>query len=94
MNIRFYIDPETDLPHIYNHDVKEEEVEDVLDSPREDRPGRDDSRVAIGQTQGGRVLRVIYVRDPQPDSVFVVTAYELSGKPLLAYRRRLRKKGK
>jgi len=94
VNIRFYVDPETDLPHIYNHDVKEEEVEDVLDSPREDRPGRGDSRVAIGQTRGGRVLRVIYVRDPQPDSVFVVTAYELSGKPRLAYRRRLRKKGK
>ncbi len=94
MNIRFYIDPETDLPHIYNHDVEEEEVEDVLDSPREDRPGRDGSRVAIGQTRGGRLLRVIYVRDPQPDSIFVVTAYELSGKPLLAYRRRLRKKGK
>ena len=94
MNIRFYIDPATNLPHIYNHDVEEEEVEDVLDNPGEDRPGRDGSRVAIGQTRGGRLLRVIYVHDPQPDSVFVVTAYELSGKPLLAYRRRLRKKGK
>jgi hypothetical protein len=94
VNIRFYIDPETDLPHIYNHDVEEEEVEDALDSPGEDRPGRDGSRVANGQTRGGRLLRVIYVRDPQPDSVFVVTADELSGKPLLAYRRRLRKKGK
>jgi len=93
VNIRFYIDPATNLPHIYNHNV-EEEVEDVLDNPGEDRPGRDGSRVAIGQTRGGRLLRVIYVRDPQPDSVFVVTAYELSGKPLLAYRRRLRKKGK
>jgi hypothetical protein len=94
VNIRFYIDPATDLPHIYDHDVEEEEVEDVLDNPGEDRPGRDGSRVAIGQTRGGRLLRVIYVRDPQPDSVFVVTAYELSGKPLLTYRRRLRKKGK
>jgi len=94
VNIRFYIDPATNLPHIYNHDVEEEEVEDVLDNPGEDRPGRDGSRVAIGQTRGGRLLRVIYVRDPQPDSVFVVTTYELSGKPLLAYRRRLRKKGK
>ena len=74
--------------------MEEEEVEDVLDNPGEDRPGRDGSRVAIGQTRGGRLLRVIYVRDPQPDSVFVVTAYELSGKPPLAYRRRLRKKGK
>ena len=94
MDIRFYIDPATDLPHIYNHDVEEEEVEDVLDSPGEDRPGRDGSRIAIGQARGGRFLRVIYVRDPKPDSVFVVTAYELRGKPLLAYRRRLRKKGR
>ena len=27
MEIRFYIDPETDLPHIYNHQVREQEVE-------------------------------------------------------------------
>jgi hypothetical protein len=95
VNLRFYIDPETGLPHIYNHDVDEEEVEDVLDSPGEDRPGRDGSRVAIGQTRDGRFLRVnIYVPDPQPDSVFMVTAYDLCGKPLLAYRRRLRKKGR
>ncbi len=94
MNIRFYIDPETGVPHIYDHDVEEEEVEEVLDSPGEDRPGQDGSRVAIGQTRGGRFLRVTYVRDPQPDSVFVVTAYDLRGKPLLAYRRRLRKKGR
>jgi uncharacterized protein DUF4258 len=80
--------------HIYNHDVDEEEVGEVLESPGEDRPGRDGSRVALGQTRGGRFLRVIYVRDPQPDSVFVVTAYDLRGKLLLAYRRRLRKKGR
>jgi Domain of unknown function (DUF4258) len=94
VNIRFYIDPETGSPHIYNHDVDEEEVEDILKSPGEDRPGRDGSRVALGQTHGGRFLRVIYVRDPQPDSVLVITAYDLRGKPLLAYRRRLRKKGR
>ena len=29
MNIRFYEDPETGLPHIYNHGVTEDEVEDV-----------------------------------------------------------------
>lgn len=92
MNIRFYIDPETRLPHIYKHGVEEEEVEEVLENPGEDRPGRDGARVVLGQTRAGRFLRVIYVRDPQPDSVFVVSAYDLRGKPLLAYRRRLRKK--
>jgi len=82
------------LPHIYNYDVDQKKVEEVLDSPGEDRPGRDGSRVALGQTRGGRFLRIIYVRDSQPDSVFVVTAYDLRGKSLLAYRRRLRKKSK
>ena len=48
MNIRFYIDPETELPHIYRHDVNEDEVEDVLLKPGEDRPGKENSRIAIG----------------------------------------------
>ncbi len=29
MDIRFHIDPETGLPHIYEHEVDESEVEDV-----------------------------------------------------------------
>lgn len=65
---------------------------DVLEKPAEDRPGREGSRVALGQTNAGRYLRVIYVTDPAPDSVFVITAYELTGKPLAAYRKRRRKK--
>lgn len=92
MNIRFYYDPETNLPHIYNHNVDEKEVEEILLNPGEDRLGRDDSRVAIGQTMAGRYLRVIYVPDPQSGSVFVITAYELTGKPLTAYRKRKRQK--
>jgi hypothetical protein len=94
VNVRFYIDPETQLPHIYHHDVSEAEVEEVLRGPGEDRPGQEGSRIAIGQTSAGRYLRVIYVPDPEPNSVFVVTAYELKGKPLTAYRRRRRRKRK
>ena len=48
--------------------------------------------MAIGQTEAGRYLRVIYVPDPEPDSVFVITAYELRGEVLTAYRRRKRKR--
>ena len=94
MNIRFYLDPETDQPHIYGHAVAEDEVADVFTNPGEDRPGREGSRVAIGKTRAGRYLRVIYVPDPEPDSVFVITAYGLRGKPLTAYRRRRHQKGK
>jgi len=91
VNIRFFIDPQTGEPHIYNHGVSEDEVEDILLRPGEDRSGREDSRVAIGQTRSGRHLRVIYVPDPEPDSIFVITAYDLRGRPLAAYRRRRRK---
>ncbi len=94
MNIRFYVDPETGRPHLERHGVTENEVADVLLRAGEDRPGGEGSRVALGQTRAGRFLRVIYVPDPQPKSVFVLTAYELKGKPLSAYRRRSRRRGR
>jgi hypothetical protein len=92
MEIRFYLDPDTELPHIHEHGVTEDEVKGVLRRPGEDRPGTEGSRVALGQTSGGRYLRVIYVPDPEPNSVFVITAYELTGKALTAYRRRRRRR--
>ena len=94
MHIRFYIDRETGYPHVFSHGVEENEVQDVLMSPAEDRPGREGSRIAIGRTRGGRYLRVIYVPDREPDQAFVITAYELRGKPLAALRRRMRRKGR
>lgn len=92
MKARFYIDPKTGQPHIHNHGVSESEVEEVLQHPGEDRPGSEGSRVVIGRTSGGRYFRVIYVPDPELDSVFVITAYDLRGKPLQAYKRRRRRK--
>ena len=92
MQIRYHIDPTTGLPHIYRHDVSEQEVEDILGRPLQDIRGRDDSRIAIGQTGEGRYLKVIYVPDSVPDSVFVITAYELGPKAKRAIRRRGKKK--
>jgi hypothetical protein len=92
LQARFYIDPTTGSLHIHNHQVDEDEAVEVLEQPGEDRAGREGSRVALGQTASGRYLRVIYVPTADPDSVFVITAYELTGKTLAAYRRRLRKK--
>lgn len=89
MRIRFYIDPETGMPHIHRHGVREDEAEDVLSNPGEDRPGKEGSRIAIGQTAGGRYLRIIYVPDPDPESVFVITGYELKGTAISRKRRRL-----
>lgn len=94
MDARFYIDPVTGFPHVHLHGVDEDEVEDVLASPSEDRPGRDGSRIAVGRTSGGRYIRIIYVPDQEPNKVFVITAYELRGKPLTAFRRRMRRRGR
>ena len=92
LQIRFYLDPENDEPHIHRHNVAESEVEDVLRQPLEDRPGRDGARVAVGRTSGGRYLRVVYVPGPEPQAIFVVTAFSLQGQALRALRRRLKKK--
>jgi hypothetical protein len=92
VDLRFYIDPETGEPHIDRHSVSEAEVEDVLARPLEDRPGEEGSRVALGQTRAGRYLKVIYVPDPNPGSIFVVTAYDLGPKARRALGRRSRTK--
>ena len=92
MEIRSYEDPDTRLPHIYGHDVTEEEVQQVLRSRGEDLPGTRNSRMKLGQTAAGRYLQVIDVPDEDPNSVFVITAYEVRGKAKTAYRRRQRRK--
>jgi hypothetical protein len=94
MEVRYYLDPESGEPHIHEHGVTEEEVEAVLLRPGEDLPAKDGARQALGQTAAGRFLRVIYVPDPDPNSVFVLTAFELRGKPLQAFRRRRRRRGR
>jgi len=67
-------------------------VQDVLERHLEDRPGKEGSRIALGKTQAGRYLRVVYVPDPVGSSVFVITAYQLGPKALRALRRRRRRK--
>jgi hypothetical protein len=46
----------------------------------------------MAQTSAGRYLKVVFVPDPDGDGGFVVTAYELRGKGLKAYRRNKRRK--
>jgi hypothetical protein len=48
VKLRFYIDPDTELLHIYNHNVEEDEVEDILETPAEDYVGKNNARVALG----------------------------------------------
>jgi hypothetical protein len=92
MDVRYYPDPDTDLPHIYGHGVTEREVEEVLRGSGEDLPAARNSRMKLGQTAAGRYLQVIYVPDEEPDSVFVITAYDLNEKAKRAFRRRQKRK--
>ncbi len=82
------------LPFEYDQDavnVSRLKTMDVLIKPGEDRSGRDGSRVAMGQTRTGRYLKVIYVFDLEPKSIFIITAFDLIGKPLMAHKRRMKK---
>ena len=74
MRLRFYLDPRTAQPHIYGHEVTESEVEEVPGSPGEDRLGEEGARVALGQKAAGRYLRIVYVPDREPETLFVITA--------------------
>lgn len=94
MDVRYYLDPDTGLPHIYGHGVTEDEVEQVLRGPGEDLPAARNTRMKLGQTAAGRYLQVIYAPDDDPRSVFVITAYELRGKAKQAFRRRRRRRGR
>jgi hypothetical protein len=94
MRLRFYKDPETDLPHICNHGVTEDEVRQVLARPGSNSRGSRNSRTIMGQTLAGRYLKVVFVPDPNPNSGFVVTAYELRGKALKAFRRKQRRRSR
>jgi hypothetical protein len=58
MELRFWNDPESGLPHIYEHGVTEAEVLQVLLRSGEEFPGGDDSRIRLGQTLAGRYLQV------------------------------------
>lgn len=93
MRVRFHHDPDGQ-PHFWKHGVSDHEVNEAFERRVEDRPGSDESRVAIGRTKAGRVLRLVYTIDEGGGSVFLITAYELVGKPLAAFRRRHRRGGK
>jgi hypothetical protein len=94
MEVRYHVDPDTGQPHIYGHGVTEKEVEEVLRGRGQDVRGTRDSRRKIGQTMAGRYLQVFYVPDEDPESIFVLTAYEPRGKAKRAFRRRQRRKPK
>jgi hypothetical protein len=92
MQVHFYINRATGEPHVEDHGVEAWEAIDVLKNADMDYNGRNGTRVAVGQTQNGRFLRVIYRRLEGDDSRLVITAYDLPPKAKIALRRFRRRK--
>jgi hypothetical protein len=95
VRLEFYIDPETGEPHISLHNVKEEEVAEVLVGDGLRWRASDGKTVVIGKTGDGRFLQTVIVEGNDPDDpILVITAYPPNKELIAAYRRRMRKKGK
>lgn len=81
MDVRFHTNPDGE-PHIYDHDVAEEEVLEALARPLERISGRDESTILIGRTVAGRVLKIIFADARDSQGIFVITAFDLPAKQL------------
>jgi hypothetical protein len=60
MEVRFHYDPDTELPHIYNHGVTEDEVLEIFRGAPMQLRGQRGALFALGQTFAGRYLKVVY----------------------------------
>jgi len=92
MVVRFFIDPDTGLPHIEQHGISTSEVLEVLRGSSYHGPGREGTRVAEGQTLNGRYIRVIYKESEVDGLLVVITASDLTGNAKTAFRRRKRRR--
>ncbi|MGI9192977.1 MAG: hypothetical protein ACR2FO_00465 [Actinomycetota bacterium] len=92
LQLRFHFNEEAGHAHVHLHGVDEAEVAEVLAAPIEDGVGQEGARIAVGQTDAGRYLKVIYVPDLDGEGAFVITSFSLGPKALKALRRRIRRR--
>jgi uncharacterized DUF497 family protein len=70
-------DPDGNVQHIAEHDVTQEEVEEVLRNPSGHLVSRSSGRpIAFGRTSAGRLIYVVY-EEIEVGLVYPVTAYEI-----------------
>jgi translation elongation factor EF-1beta len=70
-------DPDGNVRHIADHDVSQEEVEEVLRNPEGIERSRSSAwPIAFGETAAGRIIAVVHERIGT-DAVYPITAYEV-----------------
>lgn len=84
MKFRFYIDPDTNEPHVYKHEVKEQEIIEVFtERSYFERIRQDGSFEAIARTDQRRFLRIAFRRTGE--EIFIITAYDIEDKETIAF---------
>jgi hypothetical protein len=91
VGMRFHHDSSGD-PHIWSHNVSEQEVAEALVDRLESIRGRGTSIISIGRTRAGRYLKVIYSPDDFGADIFVITAFDVPPKQIRAVKRRLKRR--
>jgi len=84
LKFRFYIDPETSEPHVYKHEVKEQEIIEIFtERSYFERIRQDGSFEAIARTSSRRYLRIAFRRTEE--EFFIITAYDIEDKETIAF---------
>lgn len=80
------------IEHIAAHGITPEEAEGVVRSAKDPYPRyREDGKWLVwGRGQGGRLVQVVFVLDPD-DSIFIIHARLLTARETRRYRKRSRK---
>jgi uncharacterized DUF497 family protein len=76
------------VEHIARHRVEPEEVEEVFTEQPLIRRARDGRYLALGRTEAGRLLAVVFVRLPAGRQLRVITARDMNSAERDDYRRR------
>jgi len=83
LKLKFYIDTETNEPHIYKHEISEAEIVEFFQEIKYlERKRNDKSYEAFGRIHSNRFLHVVY-RKEAADVFFIITAYDIEDKELL-----------
>jgi len=85
VKFRFYVDPDSQEPHIYKHQVTEQEIVEIFTARSYfERLRADGSYELIARLRSARCLRVAY-RKFDSNGIFVITAYDIIDREVIQF---------